>query len=139
MFILSSAMMEHLAYRLAARTGLQLKTCRNILAGRYRKYNRGIQLRAAEGIRSILSSDGGSPVVYADSGALAPKDSSFLGNLASAIVAGYVQFGSNLATHAAKGFVAWVTGASAGTGNSEEGEGEGDGEGEGEEGGGEEK
>jgi hypothetical protein len=129
MFILSPAMMEHLAYRLAARTGLQLKTCRNILAGRYRKYNRGIQLRAVAGIRSILADDSGSP----------PTAYSLLGNLAEAIVAGSVQFGSNLATHTAKGFVAWVTGASAGTGNSEEGEGEGDGEGEGEEEGGEEK
>jgi hypothetical protein len=126
------ASMEHLALRLAARTGLRTTTCRNVLSGRYRKYNRTIQLRAAKGIESIIQSDGGSPTVYSDSGSSAPKDSSFLGNLASAIVTGYVTFGSNLAKHAAKGFVAWVTGAGAGTGGSEEGEGDGDGEGGGE-------
>lgn len=131
MTALPPALKEHLSYRLAVRTGLQTKTCRNILSGRYRKYNRAIQLRAAEGIRSILLSDGGSLTVYSDSGSPTSSGSSFLGNLASAIVTGSVAFGSNLAKHTAKGFVAWVTGAGAGT----SGEGEGDGEGGAEEGG----
>jgi hypothetical protein len=128
----SPAALETLALRLAARTGLRTTTCREVLAGRYQKYSKRIRLRAAAGIESILVSDGGSPVVYADPKVSAPKDNSFLGNLARAIVAGSVAFGGNLANHAAKGFLGWVTGAGADTGGSEEGEDDGGGEGEGE-------
>lgn len=120
MYALSNAAREVLAFRLVARTGLQRKTCREILAGRYRKYNRSIRLRAATGLQSIVLSDAGSN----------PEAMSYLGNLASGLATGFATFGSNLATHAAKGFVAWVTGSGAATGGSEEGETDGGGEGE---------
>jgi hypothetical protein len=120
MYALSNAAREVLSYRLAARTGLQRKTCREVLAGRYHKYNRSIRLRAAAGLQSIVLSDGGSN----------PEAMSLLGNIASGLASGFVTFGSNLATHAAKGFVAWATGSGAATGGSEEGETDGGGEGE---------